>query len=150
MNQKFLNTTGWVIGIILFITLNMGLSYIIESFGVVTYIDFGEEVCTTKGVGQTSYEDCSDGTSTDIGLAIMFLSAMLAGYIGTAIAVQKKYIFKQEDSKIMYLTILKCLVAYIIVASIILQFDLYWLSVIALVAIGYWGYTYYEKERNNY
>ena len=146
MSQKFLNTTGWIIGIILFFTLNMGLSYLIEGFGVVTYIDFGEEVCTTKGVGQTSYEDCSDGTSTDIGLAIMFLSGMLEDILAQN-SCPKKYIFKQEDSRIMYVN-LKCLVAYIFVASII------WLICTGYLSLHWcnWllGYTHYEKERNNY
>jgi len=150
MNQKLLNTLGWIIGIFLFGVLDFSLSNLIESFGVTTYIDYGKEVCTTQGVGQTSYEDCSDGTSTDIGLSISILSAMIAGYIGIALATKKLYIFKQEQSKLMFMTIFKCLSAYIVVGSIIMQFDLYWLSIIAMIGIGYWGYTHYEKERNNY
>ena len=150
MNQKFLNVSGWVVGIVLFTVLNIALSSLVGNFGVITYIDFGEEVCTTQGVGQTIYEDCSDGTSTDIGLSISILSAMIAGYIGTALATRKLYVFKQEESKLMFLTIFKCLVAFIIVGSIIMQFDLYWLSFVAMIGIGFWGYTHYEKERNNY
>ena len=147
MNQKFLNVSGWVIGIILFLTIDYGLEALMNSIGVTTYIDFGKEVCTMQGVGQTSYEDCSDGTSTDIGISIMFLSAMIGGYIGTALATRKLYIFKQNESKLMFITIFKCLVAYIIVGSIILQFDLYWLSLVTMIGIGFLGYHHYERER---
>lgn len=144
MNKVF-GTLGTIIGIIAFVFIGRFLDGTLESLGVITYVDFGEERCVVSGGGH--YEDCSDGSSTDIGIAIMALSLMISGYLGIAIAKRRLNIFEQPNAKLLFFTIFICLVAYIFVATVLLQLDLYWLSLIALGGIGYLGWQYYEKTK---
>jgi len=146
MNKVF-GTLGTIIGIIAFVFIARFLDGTVESLGVITYVDFGEERCVTSGGGRYSYEDCSDGSSTDIGIAIMVLSLMISGYLGLAITTRRLNIFEHPNSKLLYFTIFICLIAYIFVATVLLQLDLYWLSLIALGGIGYLGWQYYEKSK---
>ena len=146
MNKVF-GTAGIIIGIIAFVFIARFIDGTVESLGVITYIDYGEERCVMHGGGRYSYDDCSDGSSTDIGIAIMVLSLMISGYTGLAIAARRLNIFEHPNSKLVYFTIFICLVAYIFVATVLLQLDLYWLSLIAMGGIGYLGWQYYEKNK---
>jgi hypothetical protein len=146
MNKVF-GTLGTIIGIIAFVFIARFLDGTVESLGVITYVDFGEERCVISGGGRYSYEDCSEGSSTDIGIAIMVLSLMISGYLGLAIAARRLNIFEHPNSKLLYFTIFICLVVYIFVATVLLQLDLYWISLIAMGGIGYLGWQYYEKTK---
>lgn len=144
MNKVF-RTAGTIIGIIAFIFIARLIDGTVESLGVLTYVDFGEERCVVSGGGY--YEDCSEGSSTDIGVAIMALSLMISGYLGLAIATRRLNIFEHPNAKLLFFTAFICLVTYIFIATVLLQLDLYWLSLISMGGIGYLGWQYYEKTK---
>ena len=95
--EKFFNIAGWIIGIISFYPIRNFLFLSIQSFGIDTYIDYGEEVCFQRGAGRSSWEDCDDGTGTDISIFFGVLAAVLATGLGNIIHSRKFPPFSSQN-----------------------------------------------------
>lgn len=76
---------AWGAGIISLIVIGLIFEAIMKSFGIVSYIDFGETLTMTHGSGRYSYDTEEDGASTLVGTVSNFLSIMLAARIGMAV-----------------------------------------------------------------
>ena len=148
--EKFFKITGWIVGIFSFGFIATFFQELIESFGVQTYIDFGEEVCVQKGSGRTSWEDCDDGSSTDISFFFNVLSTVLATGIGNIIHSRQFPPFSSTNSgKIgyaicLFCSLLVCMTSFFVLLVIGPDIGV-WVNTGIVITVAYYGYKYYEN-----
>jgi len=146
-NRSF-HILGWIVGIAAFSLLDILLFSGVESLGITTYIDFGREVCTTSGAGDSSVEQCSDGRSTDISIGLVTLSLLVASGIGNMVYNRTTTPFFEIRKG--YFTALVCVLLWTSIGIIILQLAGHsigrWINLGTLALIAYFGYRHYEKK----
>ena len=76
--EKFREISAWVVSVVFFFVAQMFFLDAVGSVGIETYIDYGEVICVDRGVGSSSWEECSDGSSTDIALFFRVFCLVLA------------------------------------------------------------------------
>ena len=149
--EKFFNIAGWTVGIVSFFFIREFLFVSIESFGIVTYIDYGEEVCFQRGSGRTSWEDCDDGSGTDIALFFGILSGVLAVGLGNIIHSRNFPPFSSTNSgKITYATwlvcsLLVCMTSFFVLLIVGPDFGT-WINFGLAAIVAYYGYQYVENS----
>ena len=152
--EKFFNIFGWLVGIISFFFFREFLFVSIESFGILTYIDFGEEVCFQRGAGQTSWEDCDDGAGTDIALFFGILSAVLAAGLGNIIHSRNFPPFSSTNlGKITYVTclvcsLLVCMTSFFVLLIVGPDFGT-WINFGFSAIVAYYGFQYIGNLPND-
>ena len=149
MSKTIFQVIGWIVGIILFFFLRNFLSAAVESIGIVTYIDFGEMICTTQGSGRYSYEDCSYGTGTDISIGLGAISSLVAYAVGNTI-YNRSLFPRTKQQKLTFFTAFVCLLLWTSISIVILlitdKVGVYINFVIgALIAYG--GYKFHENQQ---
>jgi hypothetical protein len=148
--EKFFNIAGWIVGIISFFYIREFLFVSIESLGIVTYIDYGEERCFQRGAGPTSWEECEDGSSTDIALFFGILSTILAVGLGNIIHSRNFPPFSSTYSgKITYATwlvcsLLVCMTSFFVLLIIGPDFGT-WINFGLAAIIVYYGYQHVQN-----
>ena len=152
MSNRSFHILGWIVGIAAFYLLQNLLFSGVESLGITTYIDFGREVCTDTGGGPYSYEQCSDGRTTDISFGLLAFALLIAIGIGNMVYNRAIIPFSNsEKGKLLYFTALVCVLLWISTGIIILQLagdsigERINLGTLALIA--YFGYKHYENKR---
>ena len=152
--KRFFNIAGWIIGIVSFLFIRGVLVNSIESLGIITYIDFGEEVCVTVGSGPTSYEDCNEGGGTDIAFYFGIFSAVLAVGLGNIIHERSFPPFSDSHKgKITYLTWLVCSLLICMTCLFVLlvvgpKIGV-WINFVFAAVIAYYGYQYIDNTVND-
>ena len=148
--EKFFNIAGWIIGIISFYPIRNFLFLSIQSFGIDTYIDYGEEVCFQRGAGRSSWEDCDDGTGTDISIFFGVLAAVLATGLGNIIHSRKFPPFSSTHSgKVIYATLLVCsllvcMTSFFVLLIVGSDYGTY-INFIFAAVVAYYGYQYVDN-----
>ena len=150
--EKILNVLAWIVGIISALAIYSFLENTVNSLGILTYIDYGEEVCQGVGSGQTSWVDCDTGSSTDISLGIIVLSITLATALGNMIKNRSLMPFSNsEEGKIAFFIILISVLLWISVGIIVLllagQEIGVWINFILLCGVGYYAYQFNEQQQ---
>jgi len=148
--EKFFNIAGWIVGIISFFVVKEFLLLSVESLGIMTYIDYGEEVCFQKGVGSSSWEDCSEGAGTDIALFFGVLSGVLAAGLGNIIHSRNFPPFSRTNKeKLTYATWLVCSLLVCMTSFFVLLIigpDLgTWINFGFAAVVAFYGYGYIEN-----
>jgi hypothetical protein len=148
MKKTIFQVIGVVVGIILFFFLRNFLSAAVQSIGIVTYIDFGEMICTTK----YAYEDCSYGTGTDISVGLGAISSLVAYAVGNTI-YNRSLFPRTKQQKLTFFTAFVCLLLWTSISIVILlivdKAGVYINFVIgALIAYG--GYKFHENQADDY
>ena len=148
--DKFFTWTGIAVGIISFFFIQQFFFTSIESLGITTYIDYGEEVCFQRGAGRSSWEDCSDGSGTDIALFFSILSGVLALGLGNVIASKTFPPFSYSPlGKQKYLTVLVCCLLLCMTSLFVLLVlgpDIgTWINFVLAIGIAYYGYNYMQN-----
>ena len=152
--DKFLLILSWIIGIISAAFISYFFSSSMESFDIATYVDYGEEVCSQRGVGSTSYIECDDGYTTDIQTFFNLLSVVIASGIGNIIYRRKFPPFSNTNSgKITYLTILGCTLLVCMTSFFVLlvvgpDFGRY-INFAFAAAVAYYAYKYTESLKDD-
>ena len=148
--EKFFNIAGWIIGIISFYPIRNFLFLSIQSFGIDTYIDYGEEVCFQRGAGRSSWDDCDDGTGTDISIFFGVLAAVLATGLGNIIHSRKFPPFSSTYSgKVIYATwlvcsLLVCMTSFFVLLIVGPDYGTY-INFIFAAVVAYYGYQYVDN-----
>ena len=143
--EKLLMTLAWIIGIISSLVFYRYLSEAINSLGVLTIIDYGEEVCRTGGAGQTSWIDCDTEGHTDIATGVTLLSITFGAAIGSMILNRSFIPFsKYESSRHQLFTWSVCLVLWLslsVLVQAVVGFEIgKWITFILAIGIGYFGW----------
>ena len=149
--MNFFKIAGIIVGIVSFFFVREFFALSLESLGISTYIDYGEEVCI---IGVGGYEDCDTGTGTDIALFFGILSAVIAIGIGNIIYSKNFPPFSSSNKeKITYLTWLICsLIVSMTGVFIILIFGAEsgsWINLVIAAIIAYYGYQHVSNLPND-
>ena len=152
--EKFLAWSGILLGIISFFVFQNFFLSSIESLNIITYIDYGEEVCIQRGAGRSSWESCSEGSLTDIALFFTILSGVLAAGLFDIIGSRTFPPFsKYSLGKQKYFIVLICS-SFICMTSlfVLLIFGAHagnWINLILAIVVTYFGYGYMEKLKHD-
>ena len=149
--EKLLTTLAWIIGIISSLVFYRYLNEAINSLGVLTIIDYGEEVCRTGGAGQTSWVDCDTEGHTDVATGITLLSITLGVAIGSMILNRSFIPFsKNEAGMHSFFTWSVCLVLWLslsVLVQAVVGFEIgKWITLILAIGIGYCGWQFNEPR----
>ncbi len=72
--RRLSNLMPWVVAIVVFCAVKMGLDFSGEAAGIPSYVDYGETVTINHGL----YDEEKDGSSTDFGFYGLLAGSMLA------------------------------------------------------------------------
>ena len=156
--DKFFLGIGIIVGFFSFFYIQNFFLSALENLNFTTYIDYGEEVCTQRGAGRTSWEDCDEGSGTDIAIYFGILSGVLAFGLGNMI-FQRKFPpffhnpsdkFYTRTAKQTYYTWLIC--SLLICVMSLLVFKVFgpdigeYISFVITIIIIFIGYNVYQKK----
>ena len=151
--ERAFDIAAWICSIAFFFFFYGLLFDVIDSVGVETYVDYGEEVCVYRGSGRSSYEDCSDGHVTDVGWSFGILTLVLSIGLYHMIRYREFPPFKTRlESQLTFHVWLICslLASMTSFFVMIIVGDEYggWVNLVVTGSIVYYGYKFYHDARD--